>query len=141
LKRENGVTLLVLLITIIVILIIAGTAAIGITTTVKKAQEMDLKAETRNIEEIVLREKALILAGKDNPRGVKIVSDMTVTDALTGDTVNIVGADNNFYYFESKTFENEFDVKISEGKTNRYYLVSFTEKPYVIPILDPIVTP
>jgi DNA replicative helicase MCM subunit Mcm2 (Cdc46/Mcm family) len=102
---------------------------------------MDLKAETRNIEEIVLREKALILAGKDNPRGVKIVSDMTVTDALTGDTVNIVGADNNFYYFESKTFENEFDVKISEGKTNRYYLVSFTEKPYVIPILDPIVTP
>lgn len=140
-KRENGVTLLVLLITIIVILIIAGTAAIGITTTVKKAQEMDLKAETRNIEEIVLREKALILAGKDNPRGVKIVSDMTVTDALTGDTVNIVGADNNFYYFESKTFENEFDVKISEGKTNRYYLVSFTEKPYVIPILDPIVTP
>jgi type II secretory pathway pseudopilin PulG len=141
LKRENGVTLLVLLITIIVILIIAGTAAIGITTTVKKAQEMDLKAETRNIEEIVLREKALILAGKDNPRGVKIVSDMTVTDALTGDTVNIVGANNNFYYFESKTFENEFDVKISEGKTNRYYLVSFTEKPYVIPILDPIVTP
>jgi type II secretory pathway pseudopilin PulG len=141
LKRENGVTLLVLLITIIVILIIAGTAAIGITTTVKKAQEMDLKAETRNIEEIVLREKALILAGKDNPRGVKIVSDMTVTDALTGDTVNIVGADNNFYYFESKSFENEFDVKISEGKTNRYYLVSFTEKPYVIPILDPIVTP
>lgn len=140
-KRENGVTLLVLLITIIVILIIAGTAAIGITTTVKKAQEMDLKAETRNIEEIVLREKALILAGKDNPRGVKIVSDMTVTDALTGDTVNIVGADNNFYYFESKSFENEFDVKISEGKTNRYYLVSFTEKPYVIPILDPIVTP
>jgi type II secretory pathway pseudopilin PulG len=140
-KKNNGITLVVLIITIIVILILIGSAAYGIIKVIKQAQLMEFSMEAKNVEEIILRERGLILKGTGSKKGQKIVSDMNVVNALTGDTVQIVGSDNNFYYLESKAFENEFDVKVNEGKTDRYYLVNYDEEPYVIPLKDPIIIP
>jgi hypothetical protein len=140
-KKNNGISLVVLIITIIVILILVGSATYGIIKIIKEAQLMEFSTEAKNIEEIVLREKGLIISGAGSRKGQKIVSDMSVENALTGDVIQIIGSDNKFYYFESKAFETEFDVKIQEGKTDRYYLVNYDEEPYVVPMKDPILIP
>ena len=144
-KKQNGITLIALIITIIVMLILVGVTINfalngGI---IDKAKEASIQMEIATIQEQLMLKKAEILA--DNMGsvpaegyGLTSISDL---DGLSESTVNkynsklTISSDGTLYYLEDKVtgeekvyFENA-GIKAYQGQaeTIEYYSMSFQE--------------
>lgn len=79
---QKGISLVSLVITIIIIIILTGIVSYYSIENLKKAADMEIAEEIRNVEEVVLRERARIISGTHTTNTDYIITEIRLTEML-----------------------------------------------------------
>lgn len=143
--KENGISLVSLIITIIVIILLTVIGGYYTIDTLNKNTRMDIEEELRNVEELVSVQRVNVQAGK-----YEVPSDYIATDAqvdekygglLSTEAIRIIKETNNnanispvykYHLMNQTDFDKEFADDVNVRYVKREYLINYGKKVIVL---------
>ncbi|MBQ9267642.1 MAG: hypothetical protein IJ217_05140 [Clostridia bacterium] len=144
--RENGITLVALIVTIIIVILLAVMGGFYTNDVFNTTERMDVEEELRNVEELVSVQAAKIKGGSQTLPETYVATNAEIdsfnidTSVLSSDEVrkikstnsSEVSAEYKYHLMNQAAFNAVFGDDINVRKVKREYLINFDERVVIL---------
>lgn len=143
--RENGISLVSLIVTIIIIIVLASIGGYYTIDVLNKNTRMDIEEELRNVEELVSVQRVNVQAEKYEVPTTYIATDDEIDskygDVLSSYLISIIKETNNnanispvykYHLMNQEDFDKEFENDVNVRYVKREYLINYGKKIIIL---------